>query len=64
MSELLQSVSLQCPCCWETVELLVDGSVADQQYVEDCPVCCRPLVIRVEDATGGKPRVEAEPENG
>src|SRR5687768_1155281 len=33
-----------------------------QEYVEDCPVCCRPNVIHVELEEGGEVRVWAEKE--
>lgn len=47
-----------CPYCGEPVELLVDpGSGSRQEYVEDCPVCCRPWWVRVT-YDGGEPRVE------
>ncbi|MEE4463826.1 CPXCG motif-containing cysteine-rich protein, partial [Azotobacter chroococcum] len=39
--------SYQCPCCGETVEALLDLSAGDQQYIEDCPVCCRPLLFEL-----------------
>ena len=35
----LDSVLVQCPYCWETLDLSVDPSVEDQEYVEDCQVC-------------------------
>lgn len=32
-----------CPYCGEPCELVIDpGGGAHQEYVEDCPVCCRP----------------------
>lgn len=34
-----------CPYCGELIELLVDCSLAEQSYIEDCSVCCRPIVI-------------------
>ena len=41
------SVSLQCPYCGENVELNIDGGGGVQQeYVEDCPVCCRPWQVQ------------------
>ncbi len=43
----LVSKNVQCPCCWETFEALIDCSVNEQEYVEDCYVCCRPLVFKV-----------------
>jgi hypothetical protein len=37
-----------CDSCGEEIVIPVDPSAgADQQYVEDCPVCCCPNVIRV-----------------
>lgn len=36
---------LQCPYCWEQIEVEVDCSIERQEYVEDCSVCCRPIVI-------------------
>ncbi len=36
-----------CPYCGELIELVVDHSMADQQYIEDCEVCCRPISIHV-----------------
>lgn len=33
----------QCPHCGQTVDTDPDlGSGTRQQYIEDCPVCCRP----------------------
>ena len=38
-----------CDSCGEEVVIPVDVSQgARQEYVEDCPVCCRPNVIHVE----------------
>ena len=53
-----------CPSCGERIVVPVDGSQGvEQEYVEDCPVCCRPNVIHVElDGEGGEPRVWAEAE--
>jgi hypothetical protein len=41
----LAAVERSCPYCGEIIELLIDGSVPRQQYVEDCPVCCQPMVV-------------------
>lgn len=37
-----------CPHCWQTITMLLDLSVARQKYVEDCEVCCRPILIAYE----------------
>jgi hypothetical protein len=34
-----------CPHCGETISVTLDLSVAEQSYIEDCPVCCKPMVI-------------------
>ena len=39
---------VDCPYCGEIIEIFVDTSVAEQQYIEDCQVCCRPMTIRAE----------------
>lgn len=41
----LQAAHVQCPYCWERIDVLVDCSVERQEYIEDCSVCCRPIVI-------------------
>lgn len=39
--------NISCPYCGEEISVLVDGSVPEQRYVEDCQVCCRPIVLDV-----------------
>ena len=53
-----------CPSCGERIVIPVDVSGgAEQQYVEDCPVCCNPNVVHVElMGEGEAPRVWAEGE--
>ncbi len=36
-----------CPYCSEPITLLIDTSVPEQSYVEDCQVCCQPIVLDV-----------------
>lgn len=37
----------QCPYCWESITMLLDSSVSQQTYVEDCEICCNPIEIKV-----------------
>jgi len=46
MNELLET-SVQCPYCGETIQVLIDTSVQQQSYIEDCQVCCRPINFAV-----------------
>jgi transcription elongation factor Elf1 len=32
-----------CPHCWEEQLKLVDPSVPEQSFIEDCEVCCNPI---------------------
>lgn len=54
----LEPVTIQCPYCWEEIEILLDPSVERQSYVEDCQVCCRPITLHVA-FDDGLPSVEA-----
>ena len=44
---MLEFVTLHCPYCGESFESSVDLSGGDQDYVEDCAVCCRPINVAV-----------------
>ena len=57
------TVLTQCPCCGEEIEIVVDGSVDHQQYVEDCSVCCRPIVFTVVVEDGEVVSVDARSED-
>ena len=35
----------QCPHCWEEISMILDQSVYQQTYIEDCEVCCNPIEI-------------------
>lgn len=61
--ELTGESSYTCGSCGEEIVVPLDASAgAEQSYVEDCPVCCRPHRLRVEfDADGGA-QVSADPE--
>ena len=37
----------QCPHCWETISMLFDSSINNQDYIEDCEVCCNPVNVNV-----------------
>jgi hypothetical protein len=51
-----------CPYCFEENELSVDlAGGANQSYVEDCQVCCRPWQVRVTIDDDGRVELELEP---
>lgn len=43
----LESRFIRCPYCGESIEILIDCSTDQQQYIEDCAVCCRPITLSV-----------------
>lgn len=52
-----------CDACGEEIVIPIDFSAGEsQEYVEDCPVCCRPNLIHVELDEDRQVRVWAEPE--
>lgn len=34
-----------CPYCWQQISMMLDPSVKQQSYIEDCEVCCNPIEI-------------------
>ena len=45
---------LRCPFCGERVETLADASAGDAEYIEDCPVCCRPIHLQLRTGADGE----------
>ncbi len=60
---MTDEASYTCDSCGEEIVVPIDLSAGtSQQYVEDCPVGCRPNVIHVEVDEDGDVRVWAERE--
>ncbi|MDW3095783.1 MAG: CPXCG motif-containing cysteine-rich protein [Gammaproteobacteria bacterium] len=52
----LESTTTSCPYCGELIEFLLEPLDSDQQYYEDCTVCCQPILIKLTmDPEGGNP---------
>ena len=47
MTHELVADAIQCPYCWQSIDVLIDCSVEQQEYIEDCQVCCRPIILNV-----------------
>ncbi len=52
---LQENVETYCPYCGEAIQLLVDCSIPEQEYIEDCQVCCRPIQILAQVDSEGIP---------
>lgn len=61
---LEQDITFPCPYCGETVGAIVDCTVSNQKYVEDCQVCCRPIQITVAVDDDGEVDFSAVGEDG
>ncbi len=54
-------LSYICGSCGEEIVIPLDLSQGKrQEYVEDCPVCCHPQVIRIEIEPGGHIHISSE----
>jgi transcription elongation factor Elf1 len=49
----------KCPYCGEQISMVLDTSVDEQTYVEDCEVCCRPIEVSYAVADARVVRFEA-----
>ncbi len=50
---MLDTARIDCPYCGESFDIEVDCSAGGQQYVEDCSVCCQPILVNTNCDTDG-----------
>ena len=63
MNQLAEQ-TICCPYCGENIDILIDPSIAEQQqYIEDCQVCCRPIVMAITIGFDGELVLTAHDEN-
>ena len=43
----LESTKACCPYCGELIEFLFEPLDTEQEYFEDCTVCCQPILIKI-----------------
>lgn len=52
---------LPCPYCGEPGEIPWDeGGGESQEYIEDCPTCCKPRLVHVGSTDSGEPQMWLE----
>ncbi|GAB2991760.1 hypothetical protein GCM10027284_05500 [Cyclobacterium sediminis] len=42
----------QCPYCLAEISMLLDPSIPEQSYIEDCEVCCNPIQVNYQFIDG------------
>lgn len=61
--DLLQTAAINCPYCGEINELLIDCSAGSREYVEDCQVCCQPMLLTLTVDDNAATGIEVRKEN-
>jgi len=59
----LHDTHIDCPYCGESINVLVDPSEAGHSYIEDCQVCCQPIVFLVHGDPHGDLYLEVRRED-
>ena len=52
MNELTEK-QLCCPYCGETIRVLIDPEEVGDHYIEDCQVCCAPILFEISEGVDG-----------
>jgi hypothetical protein len=61
---MLSNFDVQCPYCGEWISLVADESAGSQRYIEDCQVCCQPMVVALDVDQDGTASLHVEREGG
>ena len=51
--EPLDEQSVSCPYCGESICVLISTEDIEQEYIEDCQVCCRPINFVITSSMTG-----------
>lgn len=60
---MLDFHAIHCPYCGEPLELAIDASAGEADYIEDCQVCCRPISVSLRLDEEGEAEVHVRAEN-
>jgi hypothetical protein len=58
---LLHDQDTTCPHCGEAINLTLDLSIPEQSYIEDCPVCCKPMLVSYSATDGELAEFNVDP---
>ncbi|MEM9254511.1 MAG: CPXCG motif-containing cysteine-rich protein [Pseudomonadota bacterium] len=54
---------ITCPYCGEMIDVLIDAQDESCEYIEDCQVCCSPIVFHISILPNGEFDVSVRSEN-
>ena len=64
MPQALVHSDITCPYCFSSIPVEIDVPGGNQDYYEDCQVCCAPMAVGVQiDDEGEVASVEVRPGN-
>ena len=58
----LDEREIHCPYCGEPIVVLIEYIGEPQEYIEDCQVCCCPIVFNIASSADEWPSVEVRAE--
>ncbi len=58
-----ESAHIDCPYCGQPLEITIDASVRQQDYIEDCQVCCKPIQFRIRVGADGHSSIDVRRED-
>lgn len=44
---MIEEYLASCPYCGESFTTLIELSAGNQEYIEDCQICCRPVIFNI-----------------
>lgn len=51
---MLTETHIHCPWCGAPQTVLLDTSAGSQEYIEDCQICCNPVVFTISTDINGE----------
>lgn len=61
--ESLEERAISCPYCGESITVLINQEEVGQEYIEDCQVCCKPIIFHIQTDINGELSVDVRSEN-
>lgn len=61
--DVRETVTIHCPYCGEPNSVYVSVEEVGEEYIEDCHVCCRPIVFHIDLTMDGNLSVHVRAEN-